>query len=127
MVVGGEDEDAPQGTDGHAAGGTVTMSSKVEPAHEGRVDGFDDLSQWLERLRSGPLGLAPADVPRQPSLGGKPGMTCAIAGVTGFAPLSRGAIPPVGRHGAHCGESLGSSSVFTWSAVARGSNSAFTH
>ncbi len=127
MVVGGEDEDAPQGTDGHAAGGTVTMPFKVEPAHEGRRDGFDDLPQRLGQLRSRPPDLAPRTCRGNRASGVKPGVTCAIAGVTGFAPLSRGAMLPVGRHGAHCGESFGNSSVFTWSAMAREPDSAFTH
>nr|WP_168514112.1 hypothetical protein [Streptomyces sp. S1D4-11]QIY99956.1 hypothetical protein HEP87_46460 [Streptomyces sp. S1D4-11] len=54
-------------------------------------------------------------------------MTCIIGGVISSASLSRGAMPTAGRHGAHCGESFSGSSVFTWSATARESNSVFTH
>lgn len=55
------------------------------------------------------------------------GVACTVASVTSSASLSSGVIPTVGRHGAGCGESLGGSSVFTWGAVARESNSVFTH
>ncbi len=42
------------------------MSLEVELTLEGLVDRLDDLPQWLEQLRSWPLGLAVAGRPQQP-------------------------------------------------------------
>jgi hypothetical protein len=63
---GGEREDALQDADHHSAGGAAVVSLEIELALESLIDRIDDLPQWLEQLRSGPLGLALAGRPQQP-------------------------------------------------------------
>jgi hypothetical protein len=60
-----------------------------------------------------------AGMPQPPGPGVNPSRACITAGVTSSESLGFGPMPTASRYGARCGDPISTSSIFTYSAVAR--------